>query len=124
MALVHQHLLISATVKKPIKDLTRGINWLMGLVNILGMQPFALPTGGYSTVKGNRGLTLLVPITTSSITCHFWDEEKPARMELDVYSCKEFNPKTVFNYLNKLKPLTIEYKFLDRTYNFVEIQGE
>lgn len=114
MALVHQHLLVSATIKKPIQNTALASLWAQDLIRLLDMQMLAPPTSAYCTDKGNRGLTLLVPITTSHIALHIWDETEPAHLELDVYSCKSFHPQTVFDHLSCMNPITIKHKFLNR----------
>jgi S-adenosylmethionine/arginine decarboxylase-like enzyme len=52
---------------------------------------------------------------------HIWDESQPALVQLDVYSCSDFDPKTVFEHLESMKPVVIDYKFLDREKQFIEI---
>ena len=78
------------------------------------MQVLAPPTGAYCSDVGNRGLTILVPITTSHLALHIWDEPDPARLELDVYSCKAFDPQTIYDHLVSLEPIEIKSKFFDR----------
>ena len=114
MYLVHHHLVLSAAVKQPPKTFKAGREWLAALVQQLDMYILAPATGAYCQTKGNRGLTVLIPITTSHITMHTWDEEDPARLELDVYSCKPFDVRTILNHLAPLQASNIKYKFFDR----------
>ena len=83
--LVHQHLVVSALITRPLTTLVQGQQWILDLVDLLDMQVLAPPTGAYCSDVGNRGLTILVPITTSHLALHIWDEPDPARLELDVY---------------------------------------
>ena len=75
---------------EPVRD------WLKSLVNDLGMKIMMGPIAGYSPVEGNRGLTAAVVIETSHIVLHVWDEEQPAMMQLDVYTCGELNPDVIW----------------------------
>ena len=44
-------------------------------------------------------------------------------MQLDVYSCADFNPSDVFDEVNKMfKTVKMEYKFLDREKELVEVK--
>ena len=53
---------------------------------------------------------------------HIWDESNPGLMQLDVYSCANFNPQDIFDKVNRLfKTIKIEYKFLDREKELVEV---
>ena len=43
-------------------------------------------------------------------------------MQLDVYSCANFNPQDIFNEINELfETVKIEYKFLDREKELLEV---
>ena len=43
-------------------------------------------------------------------------------MQLDVYSCADFNPQDIFDMVNELfKTVKIEYKILDRKKELVEV---
>ncbi len=61
----------------------------------------------------NRGITAISVIETSHIAMHVWDEPQPALMQLDIYSCAEFNP-----YLIDLK-VQCEYKIIYNIYFYV-----
>lgn len=115
LVLVHKHLLVSASILRPYTTKSEGEQWLYELVRLLDMRTLSHVTGAYCKDPGNRGLTLLVPITTSHIALHIWDEPNPAKLELDVYSCKDFSPQTVFDHLLEMQPIDIRWKFLDRT---------
>jgi len=44
-------------------------------------------------------------------------------MQLDVYSCANFDPQDVFSKVNDLfKTIKMEYKFLDREKELVEVK--
>ena len=84
-----------------------------------------LLVGAYTTSvneKGNKGITSVAIIETSHIALHIWDEIKPGLMQLDAYSCSNFNPQDIFDKVNNLfRSIKIEYKFLDREKELVEV---
>jgi S-adenosylmethionine/arginine decarboxylase-like enzyme len=67
-------------------------------------------------------MTSVAIIETSHIALHIWDETNPGLMQLDVYSCADFSPKDVFDEVEKMfDTKKIEYKFLDREKELVEV---
>ena len=78
------------------------------------MKELRAPTAVYHNEPGNRGMTADVLLTTSHGIVHFWDEAMPGILQLDLYSCAEFDPTVVFGCLSAFDPLKTEYKFLDR----------
>ena len=80
------------------------------------------PYTTYVNEKGNKGMTSVAIIETSHIALHIWDETNPGLMQLDVYSCADFEPDDVFEEVNLMfKTVKIEYKFLDREQELVEV---
>jgi hypothetical protein len=77
----------------------------------------------YSDMPGNEGLTGGAIIETSHVIMHCWDRVEPPIMQLDVYSCSEFDPMK--QYAIKIKKdfntTKIEYKFLDREHDLKEL---
>jgi len=120
--LKHEHLLISAHVNRPPVDGQQEElkNWIIGLVNLIGMNILAGPIVAYVDKAGNRGLTAVTIIETSHIAIHIWDEPEPALIQLDVYSCDELDPSLVIEHLALFDIVDIEFKFLDRENGFVE----
>ncbi len=119
--LEHKHLIVRAEVNKPPFDETQIGKWLAKLVDDLGMKIMMGPIAGYSPVEGNRGLTAAVVIETSHIVIHAWDEESPAMVQLDVYSCSDVDPQIVWDAMEEFEPVHIDYKFLDRKSKFISI---
>lgn len=113
--LSHSHFICSAYVNKPISCPIHGKEWMKNLVDLIDMELMAPISVSYSNKAGNRGLTIAALITTSHIVAHFWDEEMPAKLELDIYSCKPFSHAKVQKYLKKLDLEKLQYKILDRT---------
>ena len=91
--LVHKHLLVRAEILKPPTSTSWCSMWLTSLVSKIDMKILKGPIVAYSDMVGNRGLTGIVIIETSHIAFHSWDEAIPAVIQLDVYSCKDFEPQ-------------------------------
>lgn len=119
--LKHKHLVVRAEVDNPIINKAKATKFLRSLIKKINMKPLYGPTASYCKMEGNKGITAFAIIETSHIAMHIWDETQPALVQLDVYSCSDFDPKTVFEHLESMKPVTIDYKFLDREKQFIEI---
>ena len=117
--LVHHHLVVRAELAAPPNDPTYITAWKKKLVETIGMKILMGPYATYSNMEGNRGLTVATVIETSHIVLHVWDEESPGLMQLDVYSCAEFDKNTIFASIQEFLPTKIDYKFLDRTGDFI-----
>ncbi len=76
----------------------------------------------------NVGMTAFAIITTSHICLHSFENFDSdgyyvdTKLELDIYTCKSFNPKTAFEMIEQFKPLEISYKFMDRENDFAIIE--
>ena len=111
---VHKHLIIRAEVNRPITSEKEIKKWLRDLVKKIDMKIIKGPFAGYVSKEGNRGLTAVVMIETSHIALHVWDEETPALVQCDVYSCAEFSSNEVLMELTVMEPTKIEHMLLDR----------
>ena len=120
--LVHKHLLVRAEILKPPTSTSWCSMWLTSLISKIDMKILKGPIVAYSDMVGNRGLTGIVIIETSHIAFHSWDENIPAVIQLDIYSCKDFEPKHIFKELEVFNLEKLEYKFLDRKNNFKTIE--
>jgi len=121
--LEHKHVIVRAEVAAPPFDTARIGDWLTQLVDDLGMKIMMGPLVGYSPVVGNRGLTAAVVIETSHIVLHAWDEDDPAMLQLDVYTCSHLDLAVVWKALEEFEPIKVEYKVLDREHGLVEISS-
>ena len=45
---------------------------------------------------------------------HSWEKTEPNLVQLDVYSCKDYDKNIVIEEINRFKPLSLKYKFIDR----------
>jgi len=120
--LEHKHVIVRAEVNSPPFDEARITEWLRKLVDDLGMKVMMGPIAGYSPIVGNRGLTAAVVIETSHIVLHAWDEENPAMLQLDVYTCSKLDLEVVWRALAEFDPAKVEYKLLDREHGLKEIE--
>lgn len=123
----HKHLIIRAEINDPFTDYLGKTStlvvdsWMRELVQILEMEIAKGPVTWYCEDEGNRGVTSVAIITTSHIAMHVWDEVTPAIVQLDVYSCKDFDPEKVFFHLGKFGMESFSYKYIDRNSGLVEI---
>jgi S-adenosylmethionine/arginine decarboxylase-like enzyme len=120
--LKHKHLLIRAEVKNPPKTEEHIIKWMNNLIAKIDMNILAGPYASKVSKKGNKGISGVAIIDTSHIGIHTWDETDPALIQLDVYSCKEFNKIDVLSCIEEFNPITVDYKYFDRENNFKELK--
>lgn len=99
--LFHQHMLLRAFIKRPPMKEEEINQWLTELVSDIGMKVVVPAKSKYVDAEGNTGLTGSINIETSHIAIHIWDEQSPARVEMDVYSCACFEPETVLKKLDE-----------------------
>ena len=119
--LEHKHIIIRAEVSEPITKRNKAIKFLNRIIKAIGMKAMYGPTATYCKMEGNRGVTAFAIIETSHVALHIWDEVAPGLVQLDVYSCSEFEPKKVLDILQELKPTKVEHKTLDREKGFKEL---
>lgn len=110
----HQHLIIKAYVKNPPKTVPKLNKWLNQLVKSINMKILFGPKSVYLDVPGNRGITGIVAIETSHCSIHVWDEEYPSLVQMDVYSCQEFDNKTVIDKLKEFDLIFCDLIHIDR----------
>lgn len=112
--LEHKHLIVRATLNNPPYSASEIKTWMERLVDQIGMKILMGPYSVYSDMVGNRGLTAVTIIETSHIAMHVWDEDEPALMQLDVYTCSSLDINDVFDAIKEFKPAKVEYKYIDR----------
>ena len=118
----HKHLLIKAEVNKPPASEEHIIFWLKNLIKKIDMKILAGPYATKVTKKGNAGITGVAIIETSHVVIHTWDENNPALIQLDVYSCKDFKKSDILECLEEFETVQVDYKYFDRENNFQEIK--
>ena len=97
----HKHLLINALVKRPIKQTHEAEKFLQNLVITIDMKPLIRPVVRYVETEGNRGMTGAILIETSHVAFHIWDEQEPAKLRFDLYTCGELNDELVQAYVDR-----------------------
>jgi len=112
---VHKHLIIRAEANKVPTDEEILINWLKEFIDFIGMKILMGPYVKYCEMEGNRGITGIAVIETSHIAIHIWDEPVPALIQMDVYSCADFDPYKIANKIKEdFDVVKIDYKYLNR----------
>ena len=114
MSLFHSHLLVKAQILEPPKSELVLIDWLKLLVDDIKMKILDGPYVKYLDVEGNRGITGIVVIETSHCSVHIWDEPNPAIMQMDVYSCADFNTSDVIRRVKDFKVVDYQKLRVDR----------
>jgi S-adenosylmethionine/arginine decarboxylase-like enzyme len=121
----HKHLIIRAETQKTPREPKWLHAWLVQVVDDIGMEICQGPITAYVDVPGNKGLTGVVIIETSHIAVHIWDEVDPGLLQMDVYSCADFNPQDIFDKIDEaFDPSKLEYKFLDREKSLTTIESK
>ena len=123
--LVHKHLLLQARFSARGRVASYYETWMNILIERIGMEKLTEPKAVRSMDKGNKGITCSCMITTSHIVLHTWEDTHPGLLQLDVYSCKDFNIEEVIDHLKTIwvDEHTIQYKYLDRENGFKELNG-
>tara|TARA_B110000211_G_C13782736_1_gene422676 strand:- start:200 stop:571 length:372 start_codon:yes stop_codon:yes gene_type:complete len=122
MKLVHKHIILRIEANKPPTELELK-PWVLELVEKIGMTILAGPiSADVTTIPGNCGPTCVCIIETSHIACHVWNEQSPALIQLDVYTCGPFDPHAVIEHVQVWEPTKVEYKYLDRETSLKEIE--
>tara|TARA_Y100000034_G_scaffold8165_2_gene8925 strand:+ start:4909 stop:5286 length:378 start_codon:yes stop_codon:yes gene_type:complete len=116
MSVIHKHLIVRAEVEKPFVSCPEVVTWLRDLAQEIGMN--ITESGGphvdYVEKEGNCGIAGIVMIETSHIAIHCWDKQDPPLVQLDVYSCADFNHLKVLMYLSEMHPKEVQHIIIDR----------
>ena len=113
---IHYHMVIRLHVKDPIKNEDDCNKFVTELINAIDMKIVSGPHTVYIKTPGNRGLSSVTIIETSHISVHIWDEQDPALIQLDVFSCKKFTKEQIVKFLREKFEITdMEFVLLDRT---------
>ena len=112
---VHKHLIIRAEANRVPTDEEVLNNWLKNFIDFIGMKILMGPYVKYCNVEGNRGITGIAVIETSHIAIHVWDEPNPSLMQIDVYSCAEFDVDEIAEKIKSdFDVVKLDYKYLNR----------
>ena len=112
---VHKHLIIRAEANKVPTDEEQLTEWLREFIDSIHMKILMGPYVKYCKMEGNRGITGIAVIETSHIAIHVWDEPNPALMQIDVYSCAEFDVDEIAEKIKSdFDVIKLDYKYLNR----------
>ena len=116
----HKHLLLKGHIRQvPTKSNAIQMKvWMERFIKSNGMQLQSEPIVSYVHDKGNRGMTACCLLKTSHMAFHIWDEQDPALMQFDFYTCGELDFGELFKKLNiKFYFYDYQYMILDREKN-------
>jgi S-adenosylmethionine/arginine decarboxylase-like enzyme len=123
MSIEHKHILINAKITDPLDTYQEAVDFLDDLVESIGMKKLMGPLASYVTTPGNQGVTAIVGIETSHIAFHIWDEEMPARLQFDLYTCGPLDKDIVINKVKeRFGVLSADYRIYDRETGFVLLE--
>ncbi len=112
---VHKHLIIRAEANRVPTDEEQLTEWLKEFIDSINMKILMGPYVKYCKMEGNRGITGIAVIETSHIAIHVWDEPNPALMQIDVYSCAEFDVDEIAEKIKSdFDVVKLDYKYLNR----------
>ena len=112
---VHKHLIIRAEANRVPTDEEQLTEWLKDFIDSIHMKILMGPYVKYCKIEGNRGITGIAVIETSHIAIHVWDEPNPALMQIDVYSCAEFDVDQIAEKIKQdFDVVKLDYKYLNR----------
>ena len=112
---VHKHLIIRAEANILPTDEEQLTEWLKDFIETINMKILMGPYVKYCKMEGNRGITGIAVIETSHIAIHVWDEPNPALMQIDVYSCAEFDVDEIAEKIKQdFDVVKLDYKYLNR----------
>lgn len=112
MTIVHHHLIYQAKVDKGASEETEKSlqKFLYDLLKVIDMECLIPATVKLSHQKAWTGM---VGIITSHVAFHYWTVEK--YIQLDIYSCKEFDKKKAIAFLNQYwKASEVKSLFINR----------
>lgn len=111
--------MVRAKVLNPPRDMDLTKSWLENLVKDIDMKILQGPYVSYVDAPGNRGITAVVMIETSHIAFHVWDEQEPALLQFDLYTCGCLDTQQVLDKMNEFFQFThLEYLVYDREDTF------
>lgn len=118
--LKHKHLILALECKYPPKDaeeMKAFISFMIKRVDMNIAKSAELkenPMAYYCGCPGNEGTTGVGILETSHMAVHAWDSEYPAKVQIDLYSCKEFDVSSVIDLCNSFSILNGTYMVIDR----------
>jgi S-adenosylmethionine/arginine decarboxylase-like enzyme len=118
--LKHKHLVLSLDTHYSPRDEQDMDSLMVQISKRIDMEiaevkePYKNPMAFYCGIPGNEGATGLLLLVTSNIAIHAWDGEFPNRIQVDVYSCKDFDIDDVLLCFASFKIIKGTYILIDR----------
>ena len=123
MSVEHKHILINARVNNSLGSTEDAVSFLKDLVERVGMKILMGPHATYVDTPGNKGVTAIVGIETSHIAFHVWDEEVPARLQFDLYTCGSLDKDVVIEAVKeRFELVSADYRIYDREHGFLLLE--
>ena len=123
MYVEHKHILINARVNNSLGSTEDAVSFLKDLVERVGMKILMGPHATYVDTPGNKGVTAIVGIETSHIAFHVWDEEVPAKLQFDLYTCGSLDKDVVIEAVKeRFELVSADYRIFDREHGFVLLE--
>lgn len=118
--LKHKHLVLALDTHYSPKDEQDMDSLMVQISKRIDMEiadvklPYVNPMAFYCNIAGNEGATGLLLLVTSNIAIHAWNGEFPNRIQVDVYSCKDFDVEDVLLCFASFKIIKGTYILIDR----------
>jgi S-adenosylmethionine/arginine decarboxylase-like enzyme len=123
MSVEHKHILINARVNNSLGSTEDAVSFLKDLVEKVGMKILMGPHATYVDTPGNKGVTAIVGIETSHIAFHVWDEEVPAKLQFDLYTCGSLDKDVVIEAVKeRFGVVSADYRIFDREQGFLLLE--
>jgi len=123
MSVEHKHILINARVTNSLGSTEDAVSFLKDLVENVGMKILMGPHATYVDTPGNKGVTAIVGIETSHIAFHVWDEEVPAKLQFDLYTCGSLDKDVVIEAVKeRFGVVSADYRIFDREQGFLLLE--
>ena len=123
MSVEHKHILINARVNNSLGSTEDAVSFLKDLVERVGMKILMGPHATYVDTPGNKGVTAIVGIETSHIAFHVWDEEVPAKLQFDLYTCGSLDKDVVIEAVKeRFELVSDDYRIFDREHGYVLLE--
>ena len=123
MSVEHKHILINARVNNSLGSTEDAVSFLKDLVEKVGMKILMGPHATYVDTPGNKGVTAIVGIETSHIAFHVWDEEVPAKLQFDLYTCGSLDKDVVIEAVKeRFELVSADYRIFDREQGFLLLE--
>jgi len=123
MSVQHKHILINAQITNPLNTYQEAIDFLDDLIESIGMKKLMGPLAEYVKTPGNQGVTAIVGIETSHIAFHIWDENMPARLQFDLYTCGPLDKALVLDkVIKRFDVIGGDYRIYDRETGFLLLE--